>query len=344
MNKRYQVFISSTFTDLIEERQAVLKAILELDQFPAGMELFPAVDSTAWDLIKDVIRSSDYYVLIIGGRYGSVDEEGLSYTQKEYEYAVAEGKPVIPLLHKSPEALPRDKTETEKEAWENLNQFRENVEANHTCVYWESPLELKSQLIIGLTATMKRMPTIGWIRADQLPSEDTTKELLDLRKKVDQLQGQLDSEQTEAPEGASELSQGAEIFTAGATVHRSVGGHGLTNETNNLEVKLSWNEIFSAIGPMMIDEAPESDLTRGINSLIDTKIGAKVRQRFSGSRVHSIQIKNDAFQTVIVQLRALGLIAKSVKQRSVKDKSTYWTLTGYGDNVMVNLRAIRKGS
>ncbi len=73
--KRYQVFISSTFRDLIEERQAALKAILELSHMPAGMELFPAVDDSAWRLIQDVIDSSDYYVLIIGGRYGSLDEE-----------------------------------------------------------------------------------------------------------------------------------------------------------------------------------------------------------------------------------------------------------------------------
>jgi hypothetical protein len=74
MQKRYQVFVSSTFTDLKDERQAVLKAILELDHMPAGMELFPATDDSAWQLIKDVIDTSDYYALIIGGRYGSLDE------------------------------------------------------------------------------------------------------------------------------------------------------------------------------------------------------------------------------------------------------------------------------
>lgn len=60
MDKRYQVFISSTFVDLVDERQAVLKAILELDQMPAGMELFPASDDEAWRLIRDVIDASDY--------------------------------------------------------------------------------------------------------------------------------------------------------------------------------------------------------------------------------------------------------------------------------------------
>lgn len=74
MDKRYQVFISSTFEDLKEERQAVSKAVLELNHMPAGMELFPASDDKAWQLIKEVIDASDYYVLIIGGRYGSLDE------------------------------------------------------------------------------------------------------------------------------------------------------------------------------------------------------------------------------------------------------------------------------
>lgn len=48
MDKRYQVFISSTFRDLQQERQAVLRAVLELDHMPAGMELFPAGDDAAW--------------------------------------------------------------------------------------------------------------------------------------------------------------------------------------------------------------------------------------------------------------------------------------------------------
>src|SRR5574341_861812 len=99
MDKRYQVFISSTFRDLQAERQSVLRAVLELDHMPAGMELFPAADDDAWQLIRDVIDGSDYYTLIIGGRYGSLDDTGISYTEKEYDYAVSSKKPVIPLLH-----------------------------------------------------------------------------------------------------------------------------------------------------------------------------------------------------------------------------------------------------
>ncbi len=103
MEKRYQVFISSTFQDLRNARQEVSQALLRADCFPAGMELFPAADEEQFEFIKTVIDQSDYYIIISAGRYGSIHPEtGLSYTEMEYDYAVKVGKTVIRLLHKDP--------------------------------------------------------------------------------------------------------------------------------------------------------------------------------------------------------------------------------------------------
>ena len=74
MEKRYQVFVSSTYEDLIEERKNVSQALLECNCIPAGMELFPASNKKSWDIIKKVIDESDYYLLIIAGKYGSLGE------------------------------------------------------------------------------------------------------------------------------------------------------------------------------------------------------------------------------------------------------------------------------
>jgi len=93
MDKRYQVFVSSTYDDLREERQEVIFALLELDCIPSGMELFPAADEDQWTVIKEVIDDCDYYVVIIGGRYGSLHSSGKSFTQMEYEYAVSKQHP-----------------------------------------------------------------------------------------------------------------------------------------------------------------------------------------------------------------------------------------------------------
>ena len=96
MNKKLQVFVSSTYTDLIEERQAAVEAILEAGHIPAGMELFKAGNKSQLETIYKWIDDSDVYMLIFGGRYGSVESKsGKSYTQLEYEYALNRNIPVF---------------------------------------------------------------------------------------------------------------------------------------------------------------------------------------------------------------------------------------------------------
>src|SRR5882724_11250282 len=106
MTKRYQVFVSSTYADLQQERQRVIQALMEMDCIPSGMELFPAADEEQWEFIKRIINDCDYYLLIIGGRYGSTTPDGISYTEKEYDYAIESGMKVVALLHSNPEEIP----------------------------------------------------------------------------------------------------------------------------------------------------------------------------------------------------------------------------------------------
>src|ERR1051325_6170149 len=115
MDKRYQVFVSSTYEDLKEEREKVIQALLELDCIPSGMELFPAADEDQWTLIKKVIDDCDYYLVIVGGRYGSLSSTGISYTQMEYEYAVSQGKPTMGFIHRDPGSIPLSKAEHSEE-------------------------------------------------------------------------------------------------------------------------------------------------------------------------------------------------------------------------------------
>lgn len=99
MKRKLQVFISSTYTDLIEERQAAVSAVLKAGHIPAGMELFTAGDRSQMTTIKEWIDESDVYMLILGGRYGSVEKtSGISYTELEYDYALQQGKAVFAVV------------------------------------------------------------------------------------------------------------------------------------------------------------------------------------------------------------------------------------------------------
>jgi len=160
---------------LVAERQAVLEAILELNHFPAGMELFPASDSTPWQAIERIIDDSDYYVLVIGGKYGSTDARGISYTEREYDYAVSKGKPVLPFLHGDPDEIPAGKTEIQEDARAKLDAFRNKVQ-KHLCKYWTSPQELKTHVVVSLTWQFLNNPGVGWIRAGG--DKETPEEIL----------------------------------------------------------------------------------------------------------------------------------------------------------------------
>jgi hypothetical protein len=70
--------------------------------------------------------------------------------------------------------------------------------------------------------------------------------------------------------------------------------------------------------------------------------GLKEKQEgYAGFRNFSVASHDE--QTIKIQLRALGLIEQSKKARSVKDTRTFWSLTAYGDSVLIQLRAIQKG-
>ena len=180
--KRYQVFISSTYTDLIEERRRVYDALTKVDCIPAGMEQFAALDEEQFEFIKKVIDDCDYYLVIIGGRYGSLAPDGLAYTEKEYDYAVSKGIKVIALLHGEPRSLSEAKIELDPDARKKLEDFRKKVQTGRLVSYWKNPDQLAGEALAAMVKVIKVYPAVGWVRGDQAASLDVLNELNALRK------------------------------------------------------------------------------------------------------------------------------------------------------------------
>ena len=357
-DRRYQVFVSSTFLDLKEEREAVVSALLDMDAFPAGMELFPAADDDAWTLIERVIDESDYYLLVIGGKYGSIDPETeLSYTEKEYDYAVKQKKPVMAFLHENPDSIEFGKSEKDEAARAKLEAFRGKVEANKHVKYWSGRDGLAGAVARSYAKFRQTYSAVGWIRGNVSTSTEALQEINDLRKQLDA--AEAGRSQTGPPEEAADLAQGNELskfkFVAKAKV-RGTNSYTLQNIKLSFDLEATWNDLFSQVGPEMLNEAEEQALKEKLASWIEENHLSSVREEILNKRlrngdstegVHearsvSLQLRGEDFQTLIIQLRALGLIEKSDRQRSVKDKGTYWSLTPYGDQHLTTLRAIRK--
>lgn len=323
MDKKYQVFVSSTYEDLQEERKKVMEALLQMNCFPVGMEYFNASDDSQWEVIKSLIRECDYYVLIVAGRYGSIEEKsGKSYTQKEYEYAVEQGVPVISFVHKHPELLPAAKNEQEQLKREKLDNFKESIKKK-LCKFWDNADGLSSQVVLSLTSLIKTHPRTGWIKADEISSAEANKEILALRKENDELKVLLAKKNVDNPEGIENLQQGEDEikFILQDTWSKSIH-----------EITSTWNTIISILAPLMIDECAERALRDCLSSYFS----------FNHNLTSGFNIINNDFQTIKVQLIALQIIQKSERKRTAKDTDTYWTLTPYGNRLMMQLKALKK--
>lgn len=182
MDKRYQVFVSSTYNDLIDERKEATQAILKCNCFPAGMELFPASNKNQWNVIKQVIDDSDFYLLIIAGRYGSLgtDDSGkrVGYTEMEFDYALLQGKPIIVMLHRHPENLSAKLTEKTEVNIKRLKKFREKAMSGRMVAFWENKDQLNSEILSSLhKMIVSTSEAVGWIKANTIPNTNEAKDL-----------------------------------------------------------------------------------------------------------------------------------------------------------------------
>ncbi|MDN5745928.1 MAG: DUF4062 domain-containing protein [Nocardioidaceae bacterium] len=371
IEKREQVFISSTFKDLVDERRAVIQTLLQADCIPSGMELFPASDTEKFDLIKGVIDLCDYYVVIVGGRYGSVDaEQQLSYTEMEFDYAVKTRIPVMGFLHGDPGKLIGDKLELDPDLRVKLDEFRAKVEAKMV-KYWHVPGDLPAQVALAIMQIRKSHPAVGWIRASQAMTPEVKAELVELRAKVRELSADLKDEQRHHSEQVdpAELQQGdaqVEIkcivdYHWQETIDAKEARQS-NRERSWLTLTPTWNELFKHLGPDLMDEASEESLIERLSDMCldlaredlleeDEDFAAKAvksaqkekeRQASRVGGVYEAEVALDSFNDVKVQFSALGLIEKGSRRRPASDYKKYWLLTTKGDDLLMRIRAIRE--
>ncbi|HJA68366.1 MAG TPA: DUF4062 domain-containing protein [Candidatus Mediterraneibacter cottocaccae] len=167
LERRYDVFVSSTYEDLKEERKEITQAVLECDCVPVGMEMFPASNTEQWKFIQKVIDKADFYLVVIAGKYGSVMEEtGKSYTEMEFDYAAQKGKPILVFQHKNINKLAREKTETDPQKADALEKFREKARHNRIIRFYTDKNDLKAAVLSSLHSLKKQQDSGGWIRAE----------------------------------------------------------------------------------------------------------------------------------------------------------------------------------
>jgi Domain of unknown function (DUF4062) len=189
---RFQIFVSSTFSDLIREREFVVEELNRCGYIAVGMEQFPATDEDKFEYIQRMIEESDYYIVIIRARYGSVDRDGVSYTQKEYEYAVSIGRPTLAFIYKLRGELAAKELDPELEKQAKLREFISDLENKKIVKYWKDKDDLTKIIKDSIFDITRRRPGIGWIRGDQAIDPKIVNELESARRERSELERELD--------------------------------------------------------------------------------------------------------------------------------------------------------
>lgn len=333
MDKRYQVFVSSTYEDLRTERQEVMHALLELDCIPCGMELFPAANEDQWSLIKKVIDDCDYYIVISAGRYGSIGPKGMSYTEMEYRYALETGKPVIAFLHKDPTTLTVKLTEQSDGGKRRHGEFREILQ-QRMCKYWDGAAELGSVVSRSLVRLIKTNPAVGWIKSNEIVDGVAAAEILRLRKRTEELESQLTKGRHNAPPGTDQLSQGTELCTLHVSFRALRKPTYQNTRFEDYAIEVSWNDLVYDVGPMLMSPTNELSFHSALTSSCSKHLIALSQRKKDLKEldeIKSVSVSAHDFQTVKIQLRALGIIDRS---------GAMWSLTPFGDQMVTQLRAL----
>jgi len=208
LKRKYQVFVSATYEDLIEERQEVLNIILKAYCLPTSMEFIPAANRPPWDQIEQYIRDCDYFVVISAGKYGSYFDKNdtISYTEKEFDYAQSLGKTILAFIHKTPANVKQKPDGTADNAYVEefgsklqikLSEFREKLRKmpngkDRKLDKWANKDDLKHLVFVALTDTINNetCTSKGWIRANEITISDLDhiEENKTLREKNDLLE------------------------------------------------------------------------------------------------------------------------------------------------------------
>ncbi|HEY3911353.1 MAG TPA: DUF4062 domain-containing protein [Stellaceae bacterium] len=342
---RYQIFVSSTYEDLREERQQATQAILESSCFPSGMELFPASDDTQWELIKRIIEESDYYIVIVAGRYGSLGPEGTSYTEMEYDYAVEKGIPVLGFVRENIGEIPFNDTEQTEKGRKRLEAFREKV-MSRTCRKFSTSSELGMAVMKSLMAEARIRPRTGWVRADQARSDEDVQRERELRELLDGATKHIEHLERTIRDRAilvdelprDQLAQGDDILEIAIT---------FTNQSKQIvseNVQLTWDEIFKVIGPTMYgyiwrkrEGGYNQKPTYTFQDNLEEYIRMKIIDRIQNKKINITQNQIDA---CILQFKELGLIRFAENKKEDGKVFRGVTLTELGERrlTLLNMR------
>ena len=298
MDKRYQVFVSSTYKDLES--------------------------------------------------YGSIGPAGVSYTEMEYDYALANGKPILPFLFENPSLIPAGLCEDTPKGRKLLSAFRKKIQDKYQCKYWNSPADLGGKVSRGIVTAIASNPMPGWIRTSEILSAHEIRQLTDENTR---LKFAIANSGVLPPEGSNLLAQGNQEIELLFNCEFYDSGEGVWGLR---EYTTTWDSLFEIVGKTMVtfkqgrkdfEEMEENDLVNSRD--IISAIADDFKKRFglpldSYGRCVTFWPNDRSIEAIKSQFVGLGLVQVIEENSVVHGMSYVWKFTPLGRSYYRKLTSKKK--
>jgi hypothetical protein len=303
IDKRYHVFISTTEADMHAERVVLSQTLVSQGFFSWGLEQRTPL-TTAF--ARRQIDDCDYFVLMLGSRYGELSASGVSYMHLEYIYAVTKQKPILVLMYEAPESRADEFQDRSPEGKVKFLDFRRQLQRERDMVMTFRDLrDLEIAIRHTMPQFLNRYPAQGWIRPNHQQVQQLQDENEQLRQKVIQLE-QQQPRVTSTPQRVADLPQvqGHEEIAFDYKVHAYQDGNFRELRPQR---QMTWNDLLMVIGPGFSPAMPEDSFAKILNDYLNSTALADVRDVMP--RAHAVA-------RCQVNIRALHMIKTQFKNNA----------------------------
>ncbi len=304
LDKRYQVFISTSGSEMQPERIVLAQTLVGMGFFSWGLEQRTPL-STAF--ARRQIDDCDYVVILLGSAYGEQSVSGVGYMHLEYIYAVTKQKPIIVFMHEEPSARDGALHDDKPELREKFQEFRKLLQNEVDQVFtYRSMRDLEMAVRFNLPQMLERSPVLGWVRPQNI--QVLQDEIDHLKSKLEQLETEAGKREVDPFLSLPKVSM-HEPFSFEYRMHAYQDGN---FKELKIQKKLTWAQLLSILGTTFVHPTPEEFFSKRMNEYLN-ETGIR-DARVEMPRAHAVaraQINIRALHSIKMQMRQNEWIIQS---------------------------------
>jgi len=296
LDKRYQVFISTSGAEMQSERIILSQTLVGMGFFSWGLEQRTPLNTA---FARRQIDDCDYVVILLGSQYGEQSVSGVGYMHLEYIYAVTKQKPIIVFMHEDPASRDPSLHDTKPELQEKFKEFRQLLQQEADQVFCYRTLrDLEMAVRLNMPQMLERYPVSGWVRPQN--TQALHDEIDQLKAKVAQLERDGGTREVDPFLSLPKVSM-HEVFSFEYRMHAYQDGN---FKELKVQKRLTWAQLLAILGSTFINPTPEEFFSKRMNEYLNETGLADARAEMP--RAHAVaraQINIRALHSLKLQMR-----------------------------------------